>query len=164
MIRITKMTDYGILLLSRFATADNGAEPKTRTVRDLATGAHLPEPTVGKLLKSLAKSGLLVSTRGVKGGYRLARPPRDITVAQIISAIDGPIAITDCATTGTAHRCDLEGRCPVQTNWQKINVAIRDSLEQITLADMAVPFREAFVPLAQISRKDAGFSPNMSPI
>jgi FeS assembly SUF system regulator len=148
MIRITKMTDYGILLLSRFATGPEA----TRTVRDLAAGAHLPEPTVGKLLKALTKSGLLVSTRGVKGGYRLARRPQEITVAQIISAIDGPIAITDCATSDALHpsRCELEGRCPVQTNWQKINVAIRDSLERITLADMAGPMPGAFVPLSMI--------------
>jgi FeS assembly SUF system regulator len=163
MIRITKMTDYGILLLSRFAT---GAQDRTQTVKDLAAGAHLPEPTVGKLLKSLTKSGLLVSTRGVKGGYRLAKSPREITVAQIIGAIDGPIAITDCSTTDALHRCELEGRCPVQTNWQKINVAIRDSLDQITLADMAVPMAAAFVPLGAIGRKQQDIGPisPMSPI
>ncbi len=152
MIRITKMTDYGILLLSRFALA---AEDRTQTVKDLAAGAHLPEPTVGKLLKALTKSGMLVSTRGVKGGYRLARPPREITVAQIIGAIDGPIAITDCSTTGALHRCELEGRCPVQTNWQKINVAIRDSLDHITLADMAVPMRGDFIPLGNFGSRAA---------
>lgn len=152
MIRITKMTDYGILLLSRFAM---GPELRTQTVRDLATGAHLPEPTVGKLLKALTRSGLLVSTRGVKGGYRLARRAHEITVAQIISAIDGPIAITDCSTSDDLHpsRCELEGRCPVQTNWQKINLAIRDSLERITLADMAGPMPGAFVPLTMIARR-----------
>jgi FeS assembly SUF system regulator len=154
MIRITKMTDYGILLLSRFALA---SDTKTQTVRDLAAGAHLPEPTVGKLLKALTKSGMLVSTRGVKGGYRLARHPREISVAQIISAIDGPIAITDCATSDALHpsRCELEGRCPVQTNWQKINVAIRDSLERITLADMAGPMPGAFVPLTMVGLADS---------
>jgi FeS assembly SUF system regulator len=152
MIRITKMSDYGILLLSRFADPQ-GPAARVQTVRDLAEGTRVPEPTVGKLLKALTRSGLLISTRGVKGGYRLARRPQEITVAQIIGAIDGPIAITDCSTDDALHRCDLEGRCPVQTNWQKINVAIKDSLEKITLADMAGPMPGGFVPLGNIGRK-----------
>jgi FeS assembly SUF system regulator len=133
MIRITKLTDYGIVLLSHMA-----GEGKPHNARDLAAAAELPEPTVGKLLKALTRGGILVSHRGAKGGYTLSRPSNEITVGQVIAALDGPIAITDCSG-GEAARCAHELRCPVRSNWQRINLAIRDSLEGITLADMARP-------------------------
>jgi FeS assembly SUF system regulator len=143
MIRITKLTDYGIVLLSHIA---QDSQWRTYSVKELAAEAHVPEPTVGKLLKALTKSGLLVSQRGVKGGYTLSRRPEEISVAQIISAIDGPIAITDCSSSNPV-KCELERLCPVRTNWQRINVAIRDSLDNITLAEMVRPLPNNFVPL-----------------
>ena len=147
MIRITKMTDYGIVLLSRLAISPDS---KAYSVKGLAEAANLPEPTVSKLLKALTKSGLLVSTRGVNGGYGLARKPEQISVAQIIAAIDGPIAITDCSGE-LPDRCEHERMCPVRSNWQKINLAIRDSLEGVTLAQMAGSLPANFVPLRSIA-------------
>jgi FeS assembly SUF system regulator len=123
----------------------------TRSVRELAAETHVPLPTVSKLLKALTRSGLLVSHRGVKGGYGLARRPEQITVAQVISALDGPIAITDCSAETGVSRCELERLCAVRTNWQRINVAIRDALESLTLADMARPQLSGFVPLRSLT-------------
>ena len=154
MIRITKLTDYGIVLLAHIAV---DPEYRTHNVRDLALEAHLPMPTVSKLLKLLTRNGLLVSLRGAKGGYKLSRTPDEITVAQVIAAIDGPIAITDCSSSNTV-KCELERLCPVRTNWQRINGAIRDSLENVTLADMTRRPTHKFeplkiIPLSPISRE-----------
>lgn len=132
MIRITKQADYGIVLLTYIA-----AEPSGRSwnARDLSQVSHLPLPMVGKILKALVRKALLVSHRGVKGGYNLARPAGDITVADIVAALDGPIAMTACA----AHPgdCELEANCPASSNWNRISVAIRTALEGITLAEMS---------------------------
>jgi FeS assembly SUF system regulator len=147
MIRITKLTDYGIVLLSHLALQP---EATSQNVAELAEATHVPMPTVGKILKLLAKGKLLVSQRGVKGGYSLSRRPEEITVAQIIAALDGPIAITDCSGD-VAGKCELERLCPVRSNWQRINVAVKDALEGITLAEMSHPLRAGFVPMAQVN-------------
>lgn len=148
MIRITKLTDYGIVLLARIARETG---PQTHNVRDLAAETRLPAPTVSKLLKALAKQGLLVSQRGVKGGYALARPATEITVAQIIRALDGPIAVTDCSAE-LGGRCELEKLCAVRSNWQRVNLALRDLLENLTLAEMSEPMPEGFVPLHKVNK------------
>ena len=133
MLRITKQTDYGIVLLSRMA-----AEPgRQLNAPELAAEAQLPLPTVSKILKLLARDGLLVSHRGVKGGYSLSRPPGRITVAEVIGSLEGPIAITECIDEGGPHDCVQQGRCAVQANWQVINRAVRGALQEITLQDMA---------------------------
>ena len=142
MLRITKQTDYGIVLLSRMA-----AEPERLfTAPDLAEEAHLPLPTVSKVLKLLARDGLLDSHRGAKGGYCLARPPKELTVAEIIGCLEGPIAMTECIDDSPGV-CDQEGSCPVQGNWQIINEAIRQALERITLGQMARPLSDRLVQL-----------------
>ena len=106
MIRIRKLTDYGIVLLTYFAV---GGETSVRTARELAAKAHLPLPTVSKILKSLARSSLLVAHRGIKGGYSLARAPEEITVAEIVAALEGPLALTECSASAPGL-CDI-GRC-----------------------------------------------------
>ncbi|HET9766512.1 MAG TPA: SUF system Fe-S cluster assembly regulator [Thermoanaerobaculia bacterium] len=133
MLRITKQTDYGIVLLSRMAAAPE----RQLNAPELAAEAQLPLPTVSKILKLLARDGLLVSHRGVKGGYSLSRPPGRITVAEVIGSLEGPIAITECIDDGGPHDCVQQGRCAVQANWQVINRAIRGALQDITLQDMA---------------------------
>lgn len=143
MIRMARLTDYGIVLLT--FCARHPERPMTNT-RDLAAEAHLPVPTVGKILKLLAKEGLLVSHRGVRGGYVLARHPDVITVADIVSALEGPVAITDCSSH-TAAQCDLEQSCPVATNWQRINQVVWDALGRITLSELARPLPERLVTL-----------------
>ena len=136
MIRMTRQADYAIVLLSRFARAPVGSQ---FTARGLARDAGFAAPTVSKVLKLLARHGLLTSQRGTKGGYSLARHPEQISVAEVITAVDGPIAITDCSGE-QAPDCAHEPCCPVATNWQRVNVAIRGALEGITLAEMTSPF------------------------
>ena len=131
MIRMSRLTDYGVVLMSYMAVHPE----RLHNAAELAVGARLPLPTVGKLLRVLARRDLLVSHRGVKGGYSLAQPPEDISIADIIRALEGPIALTVC-TTAPARKCEYEPRCPVRTSWQKINRAVRQALEGITLADM----------------------------
>ncbi|MGH7790652.1 MAG: SUF system Fe-S cluster assembly regulator [Candidatus Binatia bacterium] len=132
MIRISRLTDYGILLMSHIA-----AHPeRVHNATEVASEARLPAPTVSKLLRLLTKEGLLASHRGVKGGYGLARRPIDISVGQIVAALEGPIAITTC-TGSTPGDCEHESLCPVRGHWHLINLAIRQALESITLADMA---------------------------
>ena len=131
MIRLSKLTDYGIVLMTRFAV-DNAVH----TARELADDTGVPLPTVSKVLKALAREELLVSHRGVKGGYGLARAPQAISVAQIISAFE-QIAMTECTSLGES--CELEPTRPVRGNWQKIGLAIRNALSDLTLAEMTMP-------------------------
>ena len=135
MFRMTKLTDYGIVILSRFASGSGG---EVLNARELAEETRLPLPTVGKLLKKLVHGRILVSHRGTKGGYRLARHPREINVAEIISSLEGPIAITECNVVSPGL-CGHESGCPVRTNLQVINTAIRDALEKVTLAELTSP-------------------------
>src|ERR1700745_4168350 len=104
MIRLGKLTDYAVLLMCHIACSPLD---KWHTARELASECHLPMPTVGKLLRALLRSGLLTSHRGVKGGYVLARSPELIPLAEIISALEGPIALTQCSS-GVGDLCDLD--------------------------------------------------------
>jgi FeS assembly SUF system regulator len=117
-----------------------GTGKSLRTARDLARESRLPVSTVSKLLKQLLQSGLLTSHRGTKGGYVLARAPRQISVVEIISAIEGPMALTECSTDVTGL-CSLEPRCPIKTNQQIINQAVRGVLDKITLSDLIEPLQ-----------------------
>lgn len=130
MLRISKLTDYGTLILSQLAAT--GSEPASAGL--VADRTHLALPTVSKLLKALTRSGLVVSTRGAQGGYALARPPAEITAAEIIDALEGPVAITQCSASDGG--CDLESYCRVGHAWQRINLSIREALHEITLADL----------------------------
>ena len=97
-------------------------------------------PTVSKVLKALVQHGLLASHRGAKGGYSLAAPAEEISVAQIIAAIEGPIALTECSDT--IGLCGQETQCSVRGNWQRINSAVREALERVTLAELARPMAQ----------------------
>ena len=130
MIRLGRLTDYGIVLMAHLAGAGRGPH----TARDIAAATQLPLPAVSKLLKSLAREGLLVSSRGTKGGYQLARPAAQITVPEMIAALEGPIALTDCNLHEGA--CSQEPRCHVRTPWQRINRAVHDALSRIRLTDL----------------------------
>lgn len=136
MIRITKQSDYGIVLMTRFA-ADRARG--IHTARDLASETYLPLPTVSKILKALARGGILQSHRGVKGGYSLAREPALISVAEVISALEGPIAITECLEEVSSD-CGIETCCPVRTNWERINLAVRHALAGIPITEMIPAF------------------------
>jgi FeS assembly SUF system regulator len=144
MIRMTKLTDYGIVLLTHIA---RNPERSTRNAPELALAAHLPLPTVSKILKILAREKLLVPHRGAKGGFSLARAPEEITIADVINALEGPIALTECSAHGS-ERCGIETLCPVSTNWRRINRAVRDALSGITIAEMATPLLVAHPALS----------------
>ena len=135
MFRITRQTDYGIVLLTHMATRP---VDEVHTAKDAARWSGLPLPMVSKILKTLARASILVSHRGVNGGYTLARRPREISVADVIAAMEGPIAMTECAELGPGE-CVQEDVCRVRGNWQRINEAVRGALESISLEEMALP-------------------------
>ncbi len=137
MLRITKLTDYGIQVLAHLAEHE-GQGP--RAARDIAGGTCLPLPTVGKILRTLTRAGLLASQRGAQGGYRLARPPEEISVAEIITTFEGPIALTECLS-GESATCGVEPICQTRGNWGRISRAIRHALEEIPLSEIARPQR-----------------------
>ena len=129
MLRLSKLADYAVVVLVRLSHGE-----VVQTVPGIARGTGVPEPTVAKVLKLLAQSRLVASQRGARGGYRLARPRAAMSVADVIVAIDGPIALTDCVDGD--GRCESEALCPVRGRWNPVNTAVRNALAAITLADM----------------------------
>ena len=134
MIRLGKLTDYGLLLMSQIARRPL----ELHTARDLAVKCKLPLPTVSKLLKTLLQRGLLASHRGIRGGYSLIRDPHLISITEIISALEGPLALTECSTD-VSGLCGLEHSCPIRDNQRIINQAIQGALERVTLSDLIRP-------------------------
>ena len=130
MLRISRLTDYGTVVLAHLACEDAGLQ----SAADVASATGIASPTVSKLLKALAKAGLVASTRGSHGGYRLARSAADISAAEVIDALEGPVSITECSAADS--HCDFEAVCHVGNTWQRINVAIRRALDEISLADL----------------------------
>ncbi len=147
MLRISKLTDYGTVVLAHLASN----QAAVCSAADVAATTGVALPTVSKLLKSLARAELVVSTRGANGGYRLSRAPHEITAADVIDALEGPVSITECSASD--GDCEHEGICSVGDAWQRINVAIRRALQDITLNDLVrsngpVPtFRFAGLPI-----------------
>ena len=139
MIRLTKQADYAILLLIHMAEQPEGA---FHSARGLAEEVHLPLPMVSKVLKQMARQGLLHSHRGVRGGYCLAVDPQRISVAEIIETVEGPIGITDCSTEDGAL-CSILAVCTSRRKWNRINEAIQQTLRGISLAEMASPLTPA---------------------
>jgi FeS assembly SUF system regulator len=126
---MSRITDYGIVLLSHLAA---GAPDSVHNARELSESAHLPLPVVSKILKVLAREGFLESHRGVKGGYSLARPPERVSVVEVIDALEGPIALTECGVGA----CEREASCVVRAPWQRINRVVRKSLADVRLSDL----------------------------
>lgn len=134
MIRLGKLTDYAVVVLVAI-----GRRPeRTHTVARLAEDTGVPAPTVAKVLKLLTAATLTSARRGACGGYSLARPAGTITIADIVTALDGPIALTECVG-GHDTACGVDGACSMRGNWDKINRAIRRALEEVSLADMMAP-------------------------
>lgn len=131
MIRMSKLTDYAIVLLAHLARATG-----TLTAQDLAARSKVPLPTVSKLFKELAKAGLVTSHRGRHGGYGLARPADQISVAQIVEALEGPIALTECSTPGP-QTCVIEATCPAKASWDPVSRAIHGALSNLPLSAIA---------------------------
>ncbi len=131
MLRMGKLTDYATVVLASLAQ-----DPaRHRAAAELADGTRLGRPTVRKVLKGLQRAGLVISSRGACGGYRLARSPQSITATQILDVFEGPIAITECS--GAASRCGIERQCRVGGGWQRVNAAIRRALDDVTLHELA---------------------------
>jgi FeS assembly SUF system regulator len=142
MLRISKITDYGSLLMSQMAR-----EPgRVHSASELAILLGLGQPTVSKILKALARHGLLVAVRGLHGGYSLARPPEDISVADIVDALEEqPFGLTQCSAA--AGVCERETDCSVRVSWHTISAIVRRALEDVSVASMAqpAPARQAVV-------------------
>jgi FeS assembly SUF system regulator len=126
-----KLTDYATVVLASLAQDPS----RHRAAAELAESTRLKLPTVSKVLKGLQRSGMVISSRGAQGGYRLARPPEQITAAQILDVFEGPIAITECS--GASSRCGIERQCRVGGVWQRVNAAIRRALDDVTLHQLA---------------------------
>ena len=137
MIRLGKLTDYGLVLMTQIAQ-----RPRTElhTARGLAADSRLPVPTVSKVLKTLLQSGLLESHRGIKGGYSLRREPNQISLAEIVSALEGPVALTECSMDVTGV-CGLEPSCPIKDNQRIINQVVRGALAKVMLSDLLRPMQ-----------------------
>ena len=150
---MAKLTDYASVLTTYFARE----EGRAYTARDLAAEAHLPLPTVSKILKSLAKGGVLTSHRGLKGGYTLARSPEEISLTDIIAAMEGPMTLTECGED--VGHCPHQSLCPVTANWQRINFVLRQALSTISLAERTQPlprelrFGSARLPIASAPQR-----------
>jgi FeS assembly SUF system regulator len=132
MLRVTKLADYASIVLAALALAPE----RIHSATELAEQAGLELPTVSKLLKPLAHAGLVESFRGSNGGYRLARPAANISLIEIVEAIEGPVGMTECS--GEHSTCELESHCGVRGNWRHINDVVADALRGVSLAQMLI--------------------------
>ncbi|POF63786.1 SUF system Fe-S cluster assembly regulator [Novacetimonas maltaceti] len=128
MLKLSKLTDYAVVALVRL-----GQKEDVTTSPVLSRSTGIPEPTIAKVLKVLAAQGIVISQRGARGGYRLARPLSEISVAAVIQAIDGPISLTTCVDGG---ECDARSKCGLVGQWDAVNGAILQALSSISLSDM----------------------------
>jgi len=130
MLRVNKLTDYAVVVLCDLVRGET-----LRSAADLSTSSGVPLPTVSKILKQLVRSEILKSTRGVNGGYGFAKSPTLLSMAEVIEALEGPIAVTGCVDH-SEECCDLTENCPMSGNWNVVNMAIRQSLADVMLLDM----------------------------
>lgn len=150
MVRISRLTDYATVLLA--VLAEQPARLHTATA--LAEQTRIAAPTVSKLLKQLQRAGLVVSTRGLHGGYQLARPASEISAAAILDALEGPVALTDCSVA--AGQCEIEETCRVGRVWQRLNLVIRRSLYDVSLAQLAgIDSTQVMLPALERDMKSA---------
>jgi len=140
MLRISKLTDYAILLMVEL-TRDG----EMLSAHALAERIHVEIPTASKVLKLLAGDGLLESYRGANGGYRVSRQAGNISVAEVIAAIEGPIAMTECSVE--EGLCSQEDSCELRGNWQRISLAVAGALQEVSLAEMSTPMTKNENPL-----------------
>lgn len=147
MLRLSKLTDYGTVILSYMARRPEDVY----SVAETASAVGLTPPTASKILKALAKRDLVQSRRGSKGGYVLSRPPGEISIAEIIDAMESPFGLTECGAA--AGLCGKEDLCRIRGHWQYINQIVRGTLAHVTLSDM----NQAHPPqLHEISRHENG--------
>ena len=131
-MRLSSLADYAVVMMA--ACARHCGNSRSNAA-ELAAETGIPLPTVQKLVSKLSHAGLLRSVRGAGGGFKLARPAAAVTLADIIEAIEGPIAMTSCVESGK-HDCGLEGVCKVQPHWPVVNNAVRGALAGINLTSL----------------------------
>ena len=134
MLRLSKMNDYAVVVLAHMAARPGALV----TAPEIAEATGLPATTVSQVLKKLANARLVVSHRGAHGGYALERKPADISVASLVEALEGPVALTACVD-GAEGCCGVEAMCPMRGSWDRVNAAIRSALDSVSLADMLLP-------------------------
>ena len=142
MIILSKLADYGVIVATHLAAHPD----RQANAAAIAAATRLPQATVAKLLKALAHAGLVTATRGAAGGYRLARRPALISVAEVVAAIDGDIAVTQCSLHGGSLHvpdCERTAYCPTRPHWGAINRAVGAALSAVSLQDMVSPFAVA---------------------
>lgn len=147
MLKISKLTDYATIIMSYLALNPNGVFSATRIAKEV----HLSAPTVSKLLKILSEADLVKSFRGTDGGYQLARSAGEMTVADIVCAIEGNLAMTECCSKD--NTCTIDATCGVKHNWKIINKIIFDALRKVTLHDMTHSLTEHTLALRGIPIK-----------
>lgn len=149
MLKLSKLTDYATVILSYMAKE----QTTLHAAQEISEATGITLPTVSKVLKILLRSKVVTSIRGAKGGYLLARPPEKITVATVISALEGPISLTECSAS---HQdCGHASGCDIQGNWGLINQKVFNALESVTLADMLLPVKqpeETLIPVSSLYR------------
>ncbi len=152
MFRINKLTDYAVVLLVDMARTE-----KVRAAQQIATDTGVPLPTVSKVMKALVRGELVESQRGASGGYTLARAADKITVADMIQALEGPIALTACVERAE-DACGLETLCPMHGHWNAVNQKVEEALRTVSLADMAAgsPDGDFGLPPVRTERAVAG--------
>jgi|UniRef100_UPI003562F668 FeS assembly SUF system regulator len=146
-MRLSSLADYAVVMMSA-AARKCGATRLNATL--LAEETGLPLPTVQKLVSRLSTAGLIESSRGTGGGFRLSRPPATISLADIIEAIEGPIALTACVDAGS-HDCVVEGNCRVKPHWNVVNDAVRGALAGVSLATLSTLPGEGRAPVGEPS-------------
>lgn len=147
MLRITKQTDYAIMLTAHLAELPSG---EVLSARQAADWSGLPLPMVSKILKALAKEGIVESHRGVGGGYRLPAPAEEATVAGVIRALEGPISLVECGSA--PGHCEHEASCPARVNWARINCEIERALDRIPVSEMIGPLPCSLLSVAKGGR------------
>lgn len=151
MLRISKLTDYALVILSYLALKPQEVASATLIAQKL----HLTLPTASKVLKILAEAQLVTSFRGTDGGYQLARDAKLITLTQVLTALEGDLAMTECCAMESV--CALDSLCAIKDNWQVINRMILTALADITLHDMMRPLKERPLALRGIPIKVAEY-------
>jgi FeS assembly SUF system regulator len=152
MLRISKLTDYATVILAALSERPDALH----SAPELSERTGIGLPTVSKLLKELQRATLVRSTRGARGGYQLARPADQISAAEIIDAVEGPVALTECASDH--GQCGLEASCSVGHSWQRVSLAIRRSLQEVRLT--ALIARDASVPAPDLGTSlEGGWRP-----
>lgn len=134
MLRLSKMNDYAVVVMGQMAGKRGGL----LTAAEIAEATGIPMATVAQVLKKLGHGGLVTSHRGARGGYVLNRRPDQVSVAEIVAALEGPVALTACVD-GAEGGCVVETMCPMRGGWDRVNLAIQEALASVTLADMLAP-------------------------